>query len=685
MSRGLRLAGGIVVSLAACGALAAWAGEAAPSADEIFKQVAAYKYGESRKPLIAAEDLVKASYNKPEERKAVVARLVGVVAAADATADARRFACRQLSIVGGPEVVPAVAKFLPDADLSHMARMVLERVPGDEAGTVLRDGLGTLKGKLLIGTINSLGQRRDAKAAAALTKLLADADVEVAKAAATALGKIGGAEATAALADARAKASPPLRPAVVDAYLRCADHLVAEGKAPEGCAIYEQMTGEKEPQLVRIAALRGLVAAGSEKALPLVTAALTGKDPVMQVVATSFIREMKGDAAQAFGDLLPKLEPKAQALVLAALAERGDPSARPIVLAAVQREADVRVAALDALAQVGTADDVPMLAKIAATGQNNERGPAANALNRLGSKGVDDAILKAMEGADAPVRAALIRSLAARRCAAAVPTLLKAAADADPTVRAESINALGVLGDEKALPALVALLVNSKPGAEQSAAERAIQAVGGRIKDADARVQPLLAGLAGASVDARRALLQLLGRFGGPKALEAVRAALKDQDAQIQDAAIRALSSWPDASVLGDLIGLAKAAPQPNQKIIALRGYVGLLGLPNQRPAAESLKLYQDAMGASTRPDEKKLVLGGLGQVHHIGALKIAEECLADKALINEAAAAIVSIAKAIGKAHKTEAVGALTKVTQEEVPKNIRKDAANLLNELKK
>jgi HEAT repeat protein len=406
----------------------------------------------------------------------------------------------------------------------------------------------------------------------------------------------------------------------------------------------------------------------------------------MQAVATSFIRDMKGAAAvKAFGELLPKLSPQAQGLVLAALAESGDAAVRPVVLAAIQRDAAVRVAALNALALVGTAEDVPMLAKIAATGPNTERGPAANTLNRLRGRGVDEAILKAMEGAEPPVRVVLIRALAARRYAGAVPTLLKGAEDADATVRAESINALGVLGDDKVLPQLVKLLVGAKSGGERSAAEKSIQTICGKIKDPNARVAPLLAALPGANVEARRSLLQLLGRFGGSKALEAVRAALKDQDAQIHDAAIRAMASWPDASVVSDLGSLMKTAPKPNQKIIALRGYVRLLGLPNKRPPAESLKLYQDAMEAATGPEEKKLVLGDLGQVKHIGALKIAEECLADKALMNEAAVAIVKIAKAIGKAHKAEAIQALTKVTQEKLSRRIRQDAANVLKQLKK
>lgn len=46
----------------------------------------------------------------------------------------------------------------------------------DEA---LRDALGKLKGRLLVGVIASIGVRRDAKAVEPLAKMLGSPDVEV--------------------------------------------------------------------------------------------------------------------------------------------------------------------------------------------------------------------------------------------------------------------------------------------------------------------------------------------------------------------------------------------------------------------------------------------------------------------------------------------------------------------------
>ena len=70
----------------------------------------------------------------------------------------------------------------------------------------LCEAMGKLKGRLLVGVINSIGVRRDAKAADPLVARLKDADAAVAAAAAEALGRIGGAGAAKALAQSLAGA-----------------------------------------------------------------------------------------------------------------------------------------------------------------------------------------------------------------------------------------------------------------------------------------------------------------------------------------------------------------------------------------------------------------------------------------------------------------------------------------------
>src|SRR5438876_700927 len=123
-------------------------------------------------------------------------------------------ACKQLAVYGTKDAVPALAALLPDARLSSWARIALEAIPDPAADDALRKALGKLKGKLLVGTINSIGYRRDAKAVKGLEKRLKATDTEVASAAAVALGRIGGDTAAAVLERALASAKPAVLPAV---------------------------------------------------------------------------------------------------------------------------------------------------------------------------------------------------------------------------------------------------------------------------------------------------------------------------------------------------------------------------------------------------------------------------------------------------------------------------------------
>ena len=90
-----------------------------------------------------------------------------------ATQEEKAAACRQLARVATKQSVPTLASLLGDEKLSHMARYAMETIPDPSVDEALRDALGKLKGRPLLGVIGSLGVRRDAKAVDAIAKLLA--------------------------------------------------------------------------------------------------------------------------------------------------------------------------------------------------------------------------------------------------------------------------------------------------------------------------------------------------------------------------------------------------------------------------------------------------------------------------------------------------------------------------------
>lgn len=213
----------------------------------------AAKQGPPRPPL----PNVPPEFDAEAILKLDAAKLVQILKDPATTVFQKAKACHQLAVKGGKEAVPALAALLGHAELSNYARFGLEPNPDPSADAALRAALGRLSGKLLAGVATSLGARKDAGAAAALAKLLPDADDDVAGAAAAALGRIGGATAAKALREATSTGKAAMRPVMARACLICADTLMAGNKAL-AAELYQFLSEPAQPKAVRLAAIRAL-------------------------------------------------------------------------------------------------------------------------------------------------------------------------------------------------------------------------------------------------------------------------------------------------------------------------------------------------------------------------------------------------------------------------------------------
>ncbi len=279
--------------------------------DAALNAAAGYAFGRTREPLFTVEQLVidAASRTDPAglAHRAQLAAKLGDTIAACGTPEAKAFFCRQLALIGTPGQVPAIAPLVADERTSTMACYALDRIPGPDAARALRDALPAMQGRPRIGVINSIGNRADAAAVGLLAPLLSDADAEVATAAAAALGRIADANAMQALDAAMNKVTPAARPAVADAYLRCADALLAAGEAKPAADACQRMLTPKETLACRAAALRGLLRADAAKGLSCVEDALADEDPAAQRMAAQILQELSaGKGAGLPAQLLAK-------------------------------------------------------------------------------------------------------------------------------------------------------------------------------------------------------------------------------------------------------------------------------------------------------------------------------------------------------------------------------------------
>jgi len=173
-------------------------------------------------------------------------KLIGVLESQSPPGE-KALACKGLTACGTGKAVPALAPLLLDPDLASWARIALEAIPGPEAEDALSQALAKAQGRLLVGTINSLGVRRDPAPIPELAAKLRDADDDVAAAAAVALGCIGGERAAQALEQALAQSPDAVRPGVAEGCIRCAEKFLDEGKTSEAARLYDTFARPKFP------------------------------------------------------------------------------------------------------------------------------------------------------------------------------------------------------------------------------------------------------------------------------------------------------------------------------------------------------------------------------------------------------------------------------------------------------
>ena len=633
--------------------------------------------------LLVAACLATPAATLAAEAKPAGAKLIAVLKSADASLKAKNDACRELATIGDPKAIPVLVGLLGDEKLAHMARYALEPLDHASVGVALREAMGKLTGSLRIGAINSIGMRRDAKAVGGLTKLLKDADKGVASAAIGALGRIATPQALTALADCRKAPPAELQWAIADASLDAAERLL-KGKKPAGAiAIYTELRADAWPRQVRLGAFSGLLAAESDKAPDRIAAALTGKDKITRAVAIAKIATLKGTGISArFAAELPKLPTGSQVMMIDVLAARKDPAARPaVVKAAGHSDAAVRTAAIKALGALGDAACAELLCKTMVDGKTDpEKQAAKSSLRALGAKGVDAMLIERLAAAKGDTQIELIDILVDRKAASAASALLGHAAAKDPKVRSAALKGLGKIASPKEMPAILKLLVKAEDDPTRREAELAAVSVSRRIAKPAAQADDVLDALKTASATpAKCSLLAVLGGIGNDKAFTAVKSAVGHKTPEINDAAVRALTVWPNAKATEPLVAIFRATKDKTHRTLALRGIVRILSL-GQQPARKTLAVYKDLLGSISQAAEIKLVLSGLGAVGDPAAFGTIEPLMSRKDVLNEAEAAYLNVIKRILGTSPKEAKAAAQKLLKQSKNRRIRSQAARLL-----
>jgi len=568
-----------------------------------------------------------------------------------AGASAKCAACQQLRIHGTVQCIPTLAGLLDEARVGHAARHALEGLPYGEAGAALRDAVGKTSGLIKAGLVDSLGWREDKAAVPLLVPLLSDQDTTLAATAATALGRIGGQTALTALNTVRDHANPLVRRAVLESLLHCAEDCLTTRDMPGAVALYHDLFNTTVPPMIRCAAWRGLVMSQPDQCARLIVEALKGQDGSLQGAACKLVRELEEtQVIRACVQTWDSLDAASQLAVLDAHVQFGTEARATVRRASKSPHVLVRVAAWQALAELGDTTLIPALAHAAAQGEAVEADAARATLTRVHGPGVRDTMLAFLQQANAQEKAEILLALGKRGDDKSASLLLQHATSPEKSGRLAALTSLRDLGASETLLPLLDLAVAAPSAAERMAVLKALFAVCQAYPDKDKAGSQVIEALRGLPASSRRHVLPLLGELATAEALAELKKATQASDVGLVRESIRILTQWPNADPVTCLFELTRASQDSTLRTLALRGAITVC----ERESDPSRKLahLQSALKLARRVEEERLVLSQLAQVAQPQALDIVLSYLDESTLENEAGLAALSIAEALSQAN---------------------------------
>ncbi len=608
-----------------------------------------YQAGQDQKALLAMNWVVINSMNDANQRAATAARLAQILQDPATTAAARQFICAQLYQIGTEAEVSAVAPMLLDPVTTDTARLFLERVDSEASNAVLRAALDKLDGRALTGVANSLSIIGDEASVEKIIALTASGDATVALAAWRALGNFGSDVVADFLIDGLQKSDKAFAP-LETAAARTAMLLEAADQQERAMDIYRLLADARRSRAARQSGYRALLASTPEaQKAALITQWSNSPDVAQQQVVISQLTALSDEALESTLNQ-EAIGQKVQIALMEELAARQGEKMLPAMLAAAGSGDPARVEmALRFLGSVDNSQVIPVLIK-ALSSDEPSRTIAAAALTQRPKEVVGPALLESLN-TQVDTREQVVDILSKLKYYEAIDPLTELARNADPAVYEGAVAGLRAIcdPDETDLKRMFDLYLDVPAGAQRDLVERAIAYICEKNPNVPERATVLL-GLVDNRRDSSQVAFQatvapLLGRLGTDAVYSKIQPLLNSPRSELSAAAVRALCNWPTAEYAGTLWELATKSDSEIHRSQALRAYIRVVTLPNDRPEAETLGMLQNAMKLADSSDNQKLALSRASAVRTLETVDWAAGYLDDPILAQTACQVIVELA----------------------------------------
>ena len=638
----------------------------------------------------------------------------------------KMLAGKRLGLYGTAAAVPVLVPRIGVDQDSFFARYALETIPGNEVDIALAEALKNIEyPPALAGVLTTLGVRANPIVAQAVVPFITHEDADVRNAAAYAFACTASTmeDVRALFRHAHTVGGEMQFP--VDAALLYAERLRANGQAdpddPGAQAAqaaralyiyYAIITGEaslahtansgrlvfdtQEHQHLA-AILQNILATGQANimsAVTLMVEQLVSDSPRNFAVGLMAARQLPGNDdlnanATVAGAMIARThleaDPFRKSLLIRAFGDRTDTFSRNAALHTISqfiRSPDevVRVAAIDALRNVGNPSVVPILLEAAQSDVQSIAHAARNTLAAMPGEEIDAAIIALLAGTPTPaVKVIAIGLVEERRIFAAAPILVTALSDSNPAVSEAAASALGQISGVEELAVLLGLLRRATSEAEAQRLLRVLISAGTRLSQ-DASTAEVAKALEGASTELKTQLLDLLREIAGRRALEIVESYAWGNDAQMRNVATRILGEWRAPADLDQLAAacLRLAREHEEYKVRGLRSYIRLARQFNM-PDERRLRMSQEVFELADRDEERALVFDVFARVVSLASLDAAVAHIDSEAFRERAAETAVSIAERL-QGRNERITNAMQKVIEASTNASIRERAGRVL-----
>ena len=575
----------------------------------------------------------------PAATRAAYARALLQATSETPSTELRVLLLQDLRRVAGDENVQGLAPYLAAPDTYFQACAVLQSVNTPSAHAALVAGLASAPNPRAVETfLSALASSGPAAGRAAALTRLTDPTRDIRIAAAQVVSRAANAADRAALRKAVDTAADKYeRSRQLWALLDFAARL---GTSPEAAAIAREVLASETDSAFRSGALTVLMGSGADASVEL-KQALAGGDIELREAAVKALRNVPGESVTTFilagiNDA-PDAAQKASAVGM--LEGRRDSGAQA-ALRTLMRDPDpaVRVAAIGVAGRTFGGDMLADFIFLLGVNTPAETDAMAAEILRMPGDNVVPMIASAMSSRNPAGRAAILGILEERKAVGQRQAVFSATKDDDTKVRKAAQKALAAVATSEDVAALVEILGRTAGSPESVGVKRALMSVG--PANAEAFAAAISARMAGVETAAKADLLDALACVGGKTALDVVGRALSEP--AVKEAAVKALSRWPDPAALPLLSSVA--AGTDKTAILAVRGAAELIrksGLPEEGKLSALQALRKASPGDASAPP----VLAVLSSLRLPAAAAEAAASLAAPATRDAAQQAVLAIA----------------------------------------